>query len=72
MGPDIDPEGWKVLPFTIKGKLFNARDIEVGCTVSPHTTIDRTTSEVSFQLAIASPVTFLICLFVLKLLTDLS
>ncbi|KAF8650075.1 hypothetical protein AX16_005418 [Volvariella volvacea WC 439] len=28
-GPDVDPEGWKVLPsVSFKGKLFNAQDVE--------------------------------------------
>ena len=35
LGPDADPEGWKVYkPVKITGTLFNARDVSVQCTVS--------------------------------------
>nr|GAT45282.1 predicted protein [Mycena chlorophos] len=35
VGPDADPLGWKVLPpVKIKGKLFDAKDVEVECTVA--------------------------------------
>jgi hypothetical protein len=34
VGPEGDPEGWKVLPLvTIKGTLFEAKTVEVECTV---------------------------------------
>jgi len=34
LGPEGDPEGWKVLPpMTIKGTIFNIHGIEVICTV---------------------------------------
>jgi len=34
-GPDIDPEGWKVLPSTIvQGKLFGTRHAELECTLA--------------------------------------
>ena len=40
LGPDADPEGWKVYdPVKITGTLFKARDVTVQCTVSgPFTT----------------------------------
>ena len=35
LGPDADPEGWKVYdPVTITGTLFEAREVSVQCTVS--------------------------------------
>jgi hypothetical protein len=35
LGPDADPEGWKVYePVKIAGTLFTARDVSVQCTVS--------------------------------------
>ncbi|KAF8968053.1 hypothetical protein BDZ97DRAFT_1655513 [Flammula alnicola] len=35
IGPDGDPEGWKVLPqVKIKGTLFNTKDVEVNCTLA--------------------------------------
>ena len=35
LGPDADPEGWKVLPaVTIAGTLFEAKSVEVTATVS--------------------------------------
>lgn len=34
IGPEGDPEGWKILPgLKIKGTLFNTKDVEVDCTV---------------------------------------
>jgi hypothetical protein len=40
LGPDADPEGWKVYdPVKITGTLFKAREVSVQCTVSgPFTT----------------------------------
>jgi hypothetical protein len=35
LGPDADPQGWKVFdPVNITGTLFNVRDVSVQCTVS--------------------------------------
>lgn len=35
VGPIGDPIGWKVLsPVQVKGTLFNAKEVEVTCTVS--------------------------------------
>ncbi|KAJ7650104.1 hypothetical protein FB45DRAFT_9710 [Roridomyces roridus] len=35
VGPDGDPEGWKVLPpVQMKGKLFDVRDVVVECTLA--------------------------------------
>ncbi|KAJ7067135.1 hypothetical protein C8F01DRAFT_1120403 [Mycena amicta] len=35
LGPDGDPDGWKVLPpVKVKGRLFDAKDIEVECTLA--------------------------------------
>lgn len=34
LGPDGDPEGWKVFPSVkIRGRIFSARDVELRCTV---------------------------------------
>jgi len=34
LGPDDDPDGWKVLPpVTVTGRLFEAHDAEVECAV---------------------------------------
>jgi hypothetical protein len=34
IGPEGDPAGWKVLqPVKFKGKLFEAKEVEVECTV---------------------------------------
>lgn len=34
IGPEGDPEGWKVLPpVQVKGTLFNVKEVEVTCTV---------------------------------------
>lgn len=35
VSPEFDPDGWKVLsPVTVKGTLFNARQVEVQCTLA--------------------------------------
>jgi len=35
LGPDVDPEGWKVYdPVKITGTLFGTREVSVQCTVS--------------------------------------
>jgi len=34
LGPDGDPEGWKVLPpVKVKGALFDGKEVDVDCTV---------------------------------------
>lgn len=36
IGPEGDPEGWKVLPqVKIRGTLFGTKEVEVDCTVRP-------------------------------------
>jgi hypothetical protein len=36
VGPEGDPEGWKVLaPVKFTGILFDVREVEATCTVSP-------------------------------------
>jgi len=36
LGPYEDPEGWELSSsVTIQGKLFNSRDVEMRCVVSP-------------------------------------
>lgn len=33
LGPEVDPEGWKSVPFHIRGTIFNTRRVEADCTV---------------------------------------
>jgi len=42
LGPDADPEGWKLFdPIKITGTLFNARKVNVQCTVSDNPSLGR-------------------------------
>jgi len=34
LGPEADPEGWKSMPFQVRGTIFNARTVQANCILS--------------------------------------
>ncbi|KAF8815522.1 hypothetical protein BYT27DRAFT_7193253 [Phlegmacium glaucopus] len=62
IGPDGDPEGWKILaPVKVKGTLFRAKQVEVECVCPiPLPSIPRCTTGLSY--AIGSAIPFIITL----------
>lgn len=59
IGPEGDPEGWKVLPpVKVTGTVFDTRKVEVECTVC---NLSRSAQRIKlilvlYQLAVATPV----------------
>lgn len=58
IGPEGDPEGWKVLsPAKVTGTLFDSRQVELQCTVGIMYLLATSFAKCRcFQLAIATPV----------------